>query len=44
MDIGTEGTPYVIEPIVEPVPGREGTPAPPEPEYAPTETPELVPA
>lgn len=35
MEIGKEGTPYVIEPIVEPVPGRTPAPAPVEPEYAP---------
>lgn len=35
MDIGKEGSPYVIEPIVEPVPGRTPAPAPVEPDYAP---------
>jgi hypothetical protein len=36
MDIGEEGEPYVIEPVQEPVPGRERT-APPEPDFAPVE-------
>lgn len=39
MDIGTESEPYVIEPIVEPVPALEPTP-----EYEPSEVPEKVPA
>lgn len=48
MDIGTEGSPYVIEPIVEPVPGSNPAPAPVEPEYQPEPVPvrerEKVPA
>jgi hypothetical protein len=35
MDLGKEAAPYVIEPLVEPVPGREPSPAPVEPDYAP---------
>lgn len=41
MDIGEEGTPYVIEPIEEPVPGRKPTPAP-EPDPIPEVEPERV--
>jgi hypothetical protein len=48
MDIGKEGTPFVIEPLVEPVPGRTAAPAPAEPDYAPVpepvREPEKVPA
>jgi len=45
MDIGKEADPYVIEPIEDPVPGRERT-APPEPgpaPAAPTPVPERDP-
>jgi hypothetical protein len=41
MDIGKEEEPFVIEPIVDPVPKEE--PVVPEPELEPAE-PELVPA
>lgn len=47
MDIGKESEPYVIEPIIEPVPGRTAPAAPepqPEPEPAPVREPEKVPA
>lgn len=45
MDIGKEGAPYTIEPLEDPVPGREREIVP-EPEYAPTPEPvrEPVPA
>ena len=42
MDIGKEGKPYVIEPLVEPVPGRS-TPAPSEPDYGRPEADPVVP-
>lgn len=49
MDIGKEQEPFVIEPLIEPVPGREREPAPPEPDWTPAPEPvapdrELVPA
>lgn len=47
MDIGKESAPYVIEPMVEPVPGRTPVPAPePEPFVVPepAREPEKVPA
>ncbi len=39
MDIGKEGTPYTIEPLEDPVPGREREVVP-EPDYAPVKEPE----
>lgn len=46
MDIGKEGKPYVIEPLVEPVPGRISAPPPPEPDFdpMPEPMPEVEPA
>lgn len=45
MDIGKESEPFVIEPVTEPVPGRERT-APEAPDFdpAPVREPEKVPA
>lgn len=45
VDIGEESEPFVVEPIVEPVPGKKSQPAPvhdPIPEFVPE--PERVPA
>jgi hypothetical protein len=47
MDIGKEGEPMRIEPLVEPVPGAEPAPAPPDPvrkETDPVREPAKVPA
>lgn len=47
MDIGKEGEPFVIEPLVEPVPGATPAPAPvpdPLPVFVPEPEREKVPA
>lgn len=39
MDIGKESEPVYIEPLEDPVPGREPVPAPPEPVREPEKAP-----
>lgn len=40
MEIGKEEPAITIEPVVEPVPNKEATPAPENPEVEPVEVPE----
>lgn len=47
MDIGPEKEPYVVEPLVEPIPGAPSVPAPepaPDPVHLPEPEREKVPA